>query len=214
MQTWLQKIIEDFSGIEETEFGADEVGDDFPEWVRNIFLWLLQASFPKVKMPSIDGLEPRSVGGLVAYKFLYAQVAGVWAAHPNPLLREVYGEAGKASVKFMEATKRALAAAVDAPLNEGAEFFNGFGHVFKRRKPQAPTQRQMALARTQAVYIYLALDWKNVPTGITSSELFIWLDKRLPPEIMGSDPDWIRGICTRIGFPLARVGPPKKSRRR
>ncbi len=30
------------------------------------------------------------------------------AAHPNPLVREVYGEAGKASAKFMEATKRAL----------------------------------------------------------------------------------------------------------
>ncbi len=47
MQTWLQRIIEDFRGIEEIEFGADEVGDDFPQWVRNILHWLLQASFRK-----------------------------------------------------------------------------------------------------------------------------------------------------------------------
>ncbi len=120
----------------------------------------------------------------------------------------------KASTQVFEATRRALSAAVDAPFNESAEFLNGIGRIFVKRKPQAITKRHLALFRTQAVYSFLMSDWQNVPTRITSTQLFLWLYKRLPPEVIGTNPDWILGICTRIKFPLAPEGRPSKKKRR
>jgi hypothetical protein len=214
MQTWLEKILSDFEAIEKEITDGDPIGEEFPVWVRNIFLWLLQCAFPKVKIPSEKHLEPRNVGSLVAYKFLYVVAAKEMSANPHPAMQEFAAIMNPALPQFMEVTKRALVAAVDAPINESAEFFHGMGRVFTKRKPRAITARQITLVRTQAVYLCLLMDWQNVPTGITSKQLYDWLDKQLPPEIVGTNPDWIRGICTRIKFPLAPEGRPRKKKRR
>jgi hypothetical protein len=153
------------------------------------------------------------VGTLVGYKLLYAGILKVLPLKEHSELRELTAMFDEAHIRFAAAAKRAFAAAVDAPLNECAEFFNGVGRVFQKRKPKAITEKQKTLIRTQNVYLFMLVNWKNIPTGITSKELFEWLDKRLPPEVMGTNPDWIRGICTRIKFPRAREGRPATKKR-
>ncbi len=218
MNTWLEEIEAEFEAIETELVEGESLGGDFPLWVKNIALCLVHASFPKLGLRKGEGkLEPRKVGMLIGYKLLYARFSKEMAAHPDPRLQEIYGSLNVVYSNVVGAVKRALATAVEAPFEEGAEFVSGFGHVFQKPKnaaPKALTKKQITLQRTYAVYMYLLMNWQDVPVFITSTELFRWLDERLSPEVMGKNPYWISGICTRIGFPLARVGPPKKSRRR
>ncbi len=212
MSPWLHKILTDLEQAERRIDDSPELDGELPPWANNVSKWLLQTALPKVPLwKGSAGLGAREVGTLLAYKWLYAALFPEIAARPiAPEVNAVASSLLNAHALFQEVVRNGVLAAIDAGSAESGEFFNGFGNVFVKKKAKKLTKKQKTLHRTQVVYLALLLNWQEVPTGVTSVELFNWLDKLLPPEIVGVSTDWIRGICGRIEFPLAREGRPSK----
>jgi hypothetical protein len=214
MSPWLHKIFSDLEQAERRIDDSPELDDELPAWAKNAARWLLQTAFPKMALGQLpENLSARKVGMLLGYKWIYAALLREIAARPAaPEVEAVASSLLNAHAHIQEVVRNGVLAAIEAASVESGEFFNGFGSVFVKKTAKKLTKKQKTLHRTQAVYLTLLLNCRDVPTGVTSVKLFDWLDERLPPEIVGVSTDWIRGICGRIEFPLAREGRPSNER--
>jgi len=109
----------------------------------------------------------------------------------------------------------------ERPLEEIGESFRGFSRALSQNKrsliPEFKdgrfrcTPKQFELVRRVNVYLFVRHNWRELDKLETSQQAFEWLEKRLPAEILGNDPERIRKMFYRAG---KRFKDPGRARKR
>ncbi len=127
------------------------------------------------------------------------------------LLRAVPTDSFQSELRFLTLNndrameKSLVQMMVDAPPGEASEFFDGYADGLRKGmnlEPDSPTW----------IYFVFALGWREVAELKNTSQIQTWLEKYLPPGLVGDRPRLTK-LCRRMKFPLNdKGGRPKKTK--
>jgi hypothetical protein len=218
--------------------GEESGLDDVPKWVTKVQFQLGNLLAPKLQFKAGMKMNADKLGVFVGFNLFqctqalsaieaprpaagpgldaFMQGAKIAGGSPEILMRD---DNSKRITNLQQGAKRIVARVLEEkPLIEAVPFFKGLARGmqgsgigliprFVNGVPQY-TPRQMQAISTVIIYSVVLREWRAIDSLQTSAEAYDYLGKRIPPEVLGFDPERIRALFKRVGKSFKAPGRP------
>jgi hypothetical protein len=219
-ETYWLSFVKDLVGVTQPLRGDFKLEDE-PAWVTKLTCELFNMMTPKIQFRAGMRPAADKVGAIIGSQFVQMEQAARFRELPKPQAGPLLDAFNKgmqlgmppegfdvqAFHQNMPAVRDKIVSTItrilkQRPLEEIREFFRGFSRALSQNErsliPEFKdgrfhhTPEQVELARRVNVYLFVRHNWRELDQLETSQQAFEWLEKRLPQEILGNDPERIR----------------------